>query len=136
MKAWTCTLFISKKIEKIICEILPMERFSTSFEEHMTLNCIKNLWLHIYQMTCKYRLDFFKGSTHTLPIFQKYFPPFPLGLFYWYVVELPSKILKPTFYITKRTTAHWIVPITIFLTDLHLLATSWNGSELKKRKSK
>ena len=90
MNAWTCTLFISKKKEGIICEILPMEKFSTSFEEYMTLNCIKNLCLQIYQMTCKYRLDFFKGSTRTFPIFQKYFPPFPLGLFYWYVVEPPS----------------------------------------------
>ena len=71
IKAWTCTLFISKKKEEIICEILPMEKFSTSFEEYMTLNCIKNLCLQIYQMTCKYRLDFFKGSTRALPIFQK-----------------------------------------------------------------
>ena len=71
MNAWTCTLFISKKKEEIICEILPMEKFSTSFEEYMTLNCIKNLCLQIYQMTCKYRLDFFKGSTRALPIFQK-----------------------------------------------------------------
>ena len=90
MKAWACTLFISKKKKEIICEILPMERFSTSFEEQMTLNYIKNLCLQIYQMTCKYRLAFFKGSTRTLPIFQKYFPSFPLGLFYWYVVEPPS----------------------------------------------
>ena len=59
--AWIEPFSLPIKKVKIICEILPMEGFSPSFEEHMTLNCIKSLCLQVYQVMCKYQLDFLKA---------------------------------------------------------------------------
>lgn len=124
-----------KKIRNIYHWLLILFFFKWLTET--TLNFIESLCLHIYQVTYRYQLDSFKGSTRNLPIFQKRFQKSLLPLpsdFLLLRHETSVVNLKAHFLHNKKNNSTLNCTHKNFLTELHLLATSWNGSESEKRK--